>query len=160
MNNLSDKIDFDQRPGTLSQFLTYRIARLHFALNAQAATILSQETDITLGQWRILLMMGTERASTSRELISKSGLDPAIISRTLRSLERSGFVTLTRSEPDRRVLRLALTPAGTKLHDQVLPRMKGRQKMLLQALSTDEAETIFRIIEKLEKAAETKDFDL
>ncbi|MDE0305758.1 MAG: MarR family transcriptional regulator [Albidovulum sp.] len=157
MNNFLKRIDTDQHLVSLSQFLTFRIARLHLALNAQAAAILSRETDITLGQWRMIIMIGTEGVSTSRELIAKSGMDPAIISRTLRSLERAGFVTLARSEPDRRVLRLALTPSGSKLHEQILPKMKARQRMLLNALSPDEAITVFRIIEKLERAAGAKE---
>ena len=142
----------------LTRFLTYRILRLHHALNAQAVAILAEVGGISLGQWRVLAMIGSGGALTARDLARRTGLDPAFISRTMRSLERAGFVRTARSDADRRVVTVELTAEGAELHDRTLPVMQARQEALLQALAPDERDAIFRIIDKLERAARRRGF--
>ncbi len=142
----------------LPQFLSFRIARLHLALNAQATALLAREGEIGLGQWRVISMIGSGAASTTKEVSAKTAMDPAFISRTIRSLEDSGLVTAKRSQHDRRQVTLELTPAGADLYSQILPKMQARQERLLGALQPKERDIIFRIIDKLEIAAESRDF--
>jgi len=137
----------------LAQFLTYRIARLHQALNAQAAAILSEVGGISLGQWRIMVMVGWGGVKTARELTRRTGFDPAFISRTVRSLEDTGLLRTERSRSDRRVVNMQLTAEGAELHDRTLPHMQARQDALLAALAPDERDAIFGIIDKLEREA-------
>ena len=145
-------------PRPLSKFLTYRIARLHHAMNAQAAAILAEVSGISLGQWRVLAVVGSGGAMTARDLAGYSGYDPAFISRTIRSLEVAGLVRTARSDADRRVLTIALTGKGGELYARTLPFMQARQEALLAALAPDERAAVFRIIEKLERAAERREF--
>lgn len=145
-------------PRALTQFLTYRILRLHHALNAQAVAILSEVSGIGLGQWRVLAMVGSGGVMTARELARVTDLDPAFISRTVRSLEAAGLLWTARSDADRRVLKIGPTPDGTKLYARTLPFMQARQEALLDALSPDERAAIFRIIDKLESAAKRRTF--
>lgn len=144
----------------LPQFLSFRIARLHLALNAQATAVLAKEAEIGLGQWRLLSMIGSGAASTTREVSARTGMDPAFVSRTLRSLETAGLVEAKRSQSDRRQINLELTEAGSVLYAKVLPRMQARQENLLRALEPRERDLVFRIIDKLEIAAEVREFDL
>lgn len=144
-------LDATSRP--LAQFLTYRIARLHQALNAQAVSILSEVSGISLGQWRIMVMIGWGGVTTARELTRRTGFDPAFISRTVRSLEDAGLLRTERSRADRRVLNMELTAEGAELHDRTLPYMQARQDALLGALAPEERDAIFGIIDKLELGA-------
>ena len=137
----------------LAQFLTYRVARLHQALNAQAVSILSDVSGISLGQWRVMVMIGWGGVKTARELTRSTGFDPAFISRTVRSLEDAGLLRTERSSADRRVVNMELTEEGAKLHDRTLPHMQARQEALLAALAPEEREAIFGIIDKLELEA-------
>ena len=79
-------------PRPLTQFLTCRILRLHHALDAQAVAILSDISGIGLGQWRVLAMVGAGGVMTARDPARATGLDPAFISRTVRSLEDASLL--------------------------------------------------------------------
>ncbi len=139
-------------------FLTYRIVRLHQAMNAQAVAILQSKCDLTQGQWRVIATIGSGMAAAARDIAIMTNMDPAMISRTLRSLEAQGLVTTHRPDQDRRVLNAELTDAGREIYEKVLPGMQARQERLLSALSPDERAVIFQIIEKLQRAAEKRDF--
>lgn len=141
----------------LTQFLSYRLMRLHSALNAQATAILAGH-GLLLGQWRIIAICGEGVAHTSRDLGKFFGLDPAFVSRTLRSLESAGHVIISRRDTDRRLLFVALTESGQALYETVLPIMQERQQALLDALSEEERAMIFPILDKLETAAERRSF--
>ena len=134
----------------VSQFLTYRLARLHQLLGAQAASILAKAAGLTLGQWRVLSMLASGRATSSRDVCELTRIDPAAVSRTLRSLEEQGRVTLKRDNSDRRRLHIELTPDGRAAFERALPAMRERQARLIEALTEDEIATAFRVIDKLE----------
>ena len=53
---------------------------------------------------------------------------------------------------------LKLTARGAELHDRTLPFMQARQEALLAALAPEERDAIFRIIDKLERAAQRREF--
>ena len=145
-------------PRPLTEFLTYRIVRLHQALNAQAIAVLNEVSGISLSQWRILAMVGSGGALTARDLARSTGFDPALISRTVHALEKAGLVRTARSGADRRVLTVAPTAAGAEIHERTLPIMRARQEALLGALTPEERSAVFRIIDKLERAARQLDF--
>lgn len=42
----------------LSNFLTYRISRVHQKLNVQASKILNDSVGVTLNQWRMIAFIG------------------------------------------------------------------------------------------------------
>lgn len=142
----------------LTEFLTYRVVRLHHALNAQGMDVLNDVAGVTLSQWRVIAMVGSGTATTSRDIARVSVIDPAIISRTVHGLEEAGLLTTSRPADDRRVLQMALTGRGREIYARTLPHMQARQNALLGALSAAEQEMIFGIFDKLEEAAESRDF--
>lgn len=158
MSQIAEISENPSRP--IQQFLTYRLLRAHLALNAQASGVLDQAAGITLGQWRVLAFIGSGDARTSRAVATVSGLDPAQISRSLRSLEQEGLITTDRLPEDRRTLAISLTTTGRQAFDAILPLMQARQQHLLDALSPEERKVIVSALEKLELASERRDFDL
>lgn len=142
----------------LTQFLSYRVVRLHHALNAQALSVLERIAGLTLAQWRVLALVGSGTATTARDIARKSIIDPAMISRTVRGLEDAALLETRRPDSDRRVLDLRLTADGVALYRKTLPYMQARQQGLLEALEPGEREAVFRILEKLELAAERREF--
>ena len=140
------------------RFLSYRVLRAHLALNAQAMDLLDEHAGITLSQWRVMTFVGSGDATTSRAISSAAGLDPAIISRAVKSLEDQGLLGVSRLAEDRRTLSLALTAAGRAIFERTLPVMQARQEALLDALDPAERKAIHGILEKIELAAEKRDF--
>jgi DNA-binding MarR family transcriptional regulator len=140
----------------LTDFLSYRIVRLHQALNNQATTLVDAIAGVSLIQWRVIAMVGSDTARTARELVRKSVIDPAVISRTVRGLEAAGIMESSRSDRDKRVLELNLTPSGQEIYQRTFPKMQMRQAALLVALDPSEQDVIFGILDKLEVAAEKR----
>lgn len=152
----SESAEKPTRP--LKRFLSYRVLRAHFALNAQAMDLLEEHAGITLSQWRVMTFVGVGDATTSRAVAAQAGLDPAIISRALKLLEDQGLMKVSRLPEDRRTLALELTPAGQSIFERTLPIMQARQEALMDALDPAEREMILRCLEKIELAAEQRDF--
>lgn len=143
---------------SLSQFLTYRIARLHFELNAQAIAVLDDVSGLGLSQWRVLAMIASNSATTSVEIVNKMKIDPAIVSRTIRKLEDENLLNTERSSDDRRVVKVSTTQDGQALYEKTVPHMRRRQQILLDSLTSDQQAQIFEIMDRLETAAEIRNF--
>lgn len=140
----------------LSQFLTYRVSRLHGKLNAQATSILSDTVGVTLNQWRMIAFIGGAREITASQLIQHTALDKGMVSRNITSLISAGFVASTPHETDSRVHLLSLTAAGKRIYDKALPRMRKRQADLKSTIAPEDIEAFIRVAEALEKASEDR----
>lgn len=142
----------------LDQLVTYRLSRLYHTMNAQALEVLEKTSGIGIGQWRVLAMLGSERIRTSKELCANMKLDRAFISRTLRSLESEKLVRTERPESNRRILNVELTKKGREIYEKTLPVMRQRHGVLMASLDQNEQQVVFDIIDKLEQAAQIRDF--
>lgn len=146
--------------GAPTGFITFQIARMHNALNAQAADLLSKVAGLTLGQWRILALVAGGHADTARGLTVAAGLDPGFVSRTLSSMEKAGLVQTSRAKQDRRRLEVRVSKKGRKIFDETLPHVYKRQQHLLDALDEDERVQARSIFAKLEGAAQFRDWPI
>ncbi len=142
----------------LRDFLTFRLARLTQALNAQATEVLESQGPIGLTDWRVLAMIAGGGATSARDIVTQTGFDAAQVSRALRHLEDAGLVLTVRDSADRRMRPVRLTARGQALYDRLVPVMQRRQEALLSALSLEEREAIFGIIDKLQDAAALRQF--
>ena len=109
---------------------------------------------ITLPQFDVLSEL--ERASKpmtmselSRELMVSNGNVTGVIDR----LEKSGLVTRTRAEHDRRVQFIALTTVGRKRFDEMARRHEEWLNGLLAELSVEDMTTLQRLLLKARTSA-------
>ncbi|MEO0800192.1 MAG: MarR family winged helix-turn-helix transcriptional regulator [Pseudomonadota bacterium] len=137
----------------LTHFLSFRIARVHAKLNAQAIALLSANAGITLQQWRVLVFLGEKKLNTASALGRAGEIDKALLSRTIKALIADGLVVDRRDPNDGRQVRLLLTSKGRRLRTRMLPIMKQRQRVLLEALNKTERRLIYGALEKLENVA-------
>lgn len=142
----------------LRDVLTFRLARLTQALNAQATEVLDREGPIGLSDWRVLAIVAGGGAQSARDIVTQTGFDAAQVSRALRHLEDGGLVLTVRDSADRRMRPVRLTPRGHALYDRIVPIMQRRQEALLNALSEAEQAAIFGIVDKLQDAAAMREF--
>jgi DNA-binding MarR family transcriptional regulator len=140
------------------RFVTYRVLRLHLAMNAQSEEILARVAQISLAQWRVLSMVGGG-VTTSRGVVTASGFDPGYISKNIRKLELAGMITAERLPEDRRTLALQLTDKGAEIYERTFPIMQARQEAMLGSLTSAERDVVFNIIDKLEIATEQREFE-
>ena len=96
----------------------------------------SSLADLTLHQWRALVVIG--RAGTIRvgEVAMQIGTALSATSRLLSRLERRGYVTSARDENDRRVTNVQLTPLGEQVRVAVLKR---RRQLMQDALRNEQS---------------------
>jgi DNA-binding MarR family transcriptional regulator len=92
----------------------------------------SSPADLTLHQWRALVVIG--RAGTIRvgEVALQIGTALPATSRLLSRLERRGYLTSTRDEKDRRAINVRLSPSGELVRIAVIER---RRQLMQDALA-------------------------
>lgn len=138
----------------LSEFLTYRMARVQAKLNAMGNRLVQERCGLTLAQWRILLLVSMNEGSTSSDLTRSSAMDKGLFSRKVKSMVDSGLVSSKQDEDDSRVYRLSLTDAGKLIMQDLLPYMQGKQVELINRLTEDELKHMRSALEKIERAIE------
>lgn len=105
---------------------------------------------LTEAQWKPLLRMYlSEDASNVAALARGCMLDSGAMTRMLDRLEAKNLCRRVRSQEDRRVVNLELTPEGRTAAAQV-PAVLGRvQSAALQGLSCEEVDTLRRLLRRL-----------
>ena len=81
---------------------------------AQGVELQLANAALTHAQWMPVLKLHLGHANTVAELARECHLDAGAMTRMLDRLEAKGLCTRSRSETDRRVVNIALTPAGSQ----------------------------------------------
>ena len=110
---------------------------------------LLDDQDLTAVQVLPLLAIGDGRVGTAAELARLIGTDPAAATRMLDRLEAKELVCRTRCPNDRRVVRLALTPAGKRLADRLPYVMSDVLNRHLTGFSRVEFEHLRALLRRL-----------
>ena len=76
---------------------------------------------VRVPDWRVLGLLYSRRGLSMSEVADAAAIDPTTLSRTVAQLVRAGFLTRLTRVGDKRVTRLALTAAGTRLVERILP---------------------------------------
>jgi DNA-binding MarR family transcriptional regulator len=109
---------------------------------------------LTISQLKILMLLARHSAMTGGELARKLGVGLATSSGMIDRLVAQDLVARTEDQHDRRVRRIGLTRAGSKLIGGIIDAGQGRMRTLLSRLSAEELEVILRATVLLVKAAE------
>jgi DNA-binding MarR family transcriptional regulator len=142
----------------LQLFITYRLSMLSGKLNRQANRVLKKAGNLRVPEWRILALLNLHGEMNGSRIADLVNVDPGLVSRSLRALEARGLIATRRSDDDRRNALTSLTAAGRTLHAKVLPAMQRRQQYLLSVLTADERAALLRITDKLQIAADVREF--
>lgn len=150
------EIDASDLP--VQQFLTYRVQALTHRLNRQAMHILERQASLRLPEWRCLTFIhecgGQHGKASLFEVAEITGMDRGLVTRSVQGLVEKGHVLTERDGQDRRVVHAALTRQGYELFCRLLPLMRNRQLYLLDALSLHDRKAVYRILDRLNAAAE------
>ena len=141
----------------ISGAIPFRLARLNVVLNAQAQATLSQASELSLSQWRIFFLVHHLQPVTSKIINNLTLIDPAVISRSAKSLHDAGLIALQRNSQDQRERVMGLTPQGRTLMERLGPMMADRRLQLDNALTEEEHRMLDSIIGKLEHQAAVSD---
>lgn len=92
----------------------------------------SAATDLTLPQWRAMVVIGRGSGIRVGDAAARIGISLPSASRLIRRLEDRGYVSTERDESDRRGTLVRLTPEGQRVRAAVINR---RRELMTAALS-------------------------
>ncbi|CUH74684.1 Multidrug resistance operon repressor [Tritonibacter multivorans] len=144
----------------LEQRISYRLQRIGTLLTTQVVGILKSSGDLTLNQWRLLDFVKGRDGGSAHELAKRGYVDKATMSRASADLMKRGYIEVSPNPSDRRASRLYLTDKGRAALAATDPLMRARQQALLSAITPEEKETLFRVLDKLEAAVTEKDREI
>ena len=116
---------------------------------------LFQDTELTFSQWTTLVALHSG-ISTAGDLAHNICHDAGSLTRLIDQMVERGLVSRQRSESDRRVVSLALTPRGSSLVEALAPRVMHFWNKLLSGFSHQEIDTLIALLTRLVIVAEGK----
>ena len=128
---------------------TYHLVSLANQISAQSSQAYRAEFGLGVMEWRCLAFIALEEEISAAGICELSKIDKALVSRTLKKLESLGYVE--RSSANVRPRPLRLTPAGNRLHDDMLERAIAGERNLRSNLSARETSEFLRIAIKMQR---------
>lgn len=104
---------------------------------------------LTHAQWMPVLKLHLGHASTVAELARECHLDAGAMTRMLDRLEAKGLCTRSRSESDRRVVNIALTPLGSQAASEIPAVLCQVLNAHLSGLSPDEFTQLKSLLQRV-----------
>lgn len=141
---------------TASRSLGFLVRRAHKLMNQQAEQMFAGR-DLTLSQWVVLKLIDEGRVATPGEAARMLGHNTGATTRLVDHLESHGLLERRREAGDRRMVGLALTPAGksmAKAWDGEMDRFFGE---LLAEFSPAEVEALIDLMSRLVDRLEARD---
>lgn len=122
-------------PHGIDDLLLYRISHLLAVAGSMVIRLCEGRFGITRREWRIVALLAQEDGLLSSQLADRANLDRARTSRAITSLVGKKIVRRETGQGDRRQARLALTPSGRSLYEQLFPLVREINLALLQPLA-------------------------
>lgn len=133
----------------------YLVRRTSNLMLPQLEELFADES-LTFSQWTVLMALREWGHSTSAELARDICHDAGSLTRILDELEQRDLIARARSETDRRVVSLSMTPQGLALVETLLPRVVAHWNELLGDFSHLEIKQLIKLLTRVTQAAEDK----
>lgn len=104
---------------------------------------------ITTLQWSALSSIHLDRGNTCAELAREIAYDKGATTRLVDALEQRGWVTRRRDADDRRIVNLALTPAGVDITERCRKRVIRRWNGWLSDWKETEVSQLIQLLQRL-----------
>nr|WP_189986305.1 MarR family winged helix-turn-helix transcriptional regulator [Streptomyces capoamus] len=133
------------RTGKVSHAI-FRVARLHRMLAGQ----LLRRAGLHPGQELVMMHLWEQGPQRQTDLVRLLDSDAATMTRTIRRLERAGFVRRRPSPTDKRAALIEVTPAGHALRTSVERLWAELEAHTLGDLGPEDQDTALRVLERFE----------
>lgn len=131
----------------LATYLPLHIAILADTMRATGQTAYGSVMR-TSGISRMVLVLHLHPDTTQVELCRITGADKALVSRTLKVLQKEGLVV---TEPVGKRHKYRLSQAGLALHAKLLPIAQKRQRVLVEGFTNTEIASLVEMIQRLQR---------
>ena len=133
--------------------LAVSVFRLSRLLKSQVTRVVSQDKDINLVSWRILIGLWTNASATQRELVDFTKAEQAQLSRVLKQMEARGLIQAKPDPKDRRARVFTMTAKGKEKFQALLPFVADYADAVDAALDDVEKRQFFEMCEKIAHAS-------
>jgi DNA-binding MarR family transcriptional regulator len=123
-----------------------------------AASIAAVDHDVTVPQWRVLVMVDTRGPLNLAAVAAGLDVNPSNASRICDRLIRAGFLDRRESPYDRRNITLSLTAPGRRLVTKVVRHRRSAITRVLRGMDPDDRDLLATAFDRFAAAAgETAD---
>lgn len=136
----------------LFAFLPFRLNRLAAEVSAALAGEYQERYGLDIPGWRILATLGFRGDACTAQFIAQcTRTHKSTISRAVTALLARGLIERVENEDDRREFRLRLTAEGRALYEELVPRLKRKEREILSCLSIQERAALETALGKIER---------
>ena len=135
----------------LEHFLPYRLSVLSNRVSGAIARVYSERFGLGVTEWRVMAVLGRYPDLSAGEVAQRTAMDKVAVSRAVAGLVDAGRVERETHGDDRRRSVLRLTVAGHAIHDAVAPLALAFERRLLDGMTADEREVLFRLLDRLDE---------
>jgi DNA-binding MarR family transcriptional regulator len=129
--------------------LMHQLARTFWAFKQVFASAMG----ISVAELGILALLDERDGLTQQELTTTLRVDPSMITRTVKEMERAhGWITRARDPHDNRLMRVYLTDTGRQRAASLPEHARGLEDRLTRVLSDDERAELWRMLRAIEFA--------
>jgi DNA-binding MarR family transcriptional regulator len=145
----TDRVPEKRRTSPAHHSFIYKIGILRRLLDRYSGPTLTQQSGLTLAEWRVLTNLYSSSPTTSRQLCLRLRTDKAEVSRACAGLIKRSCASRRIDPHDRRSALIVITPRGERLHDAIVPLRQALQKELEAPLRKAEVVELHRILDTL-----------
>ncbi len=136
-------------PGSDSRVDAYvRLVRVADKVFAEVSRGLAQH-GVTATQFSALKALCYKGPLNQKELAKSILKSSGNVTMVIGNMERDGFVTRTRSDSDRRVFQVEVTPMGRELFEALYPEHLARIRKSMSGLDPKAADLLSELLERL-----------
>lgn len=135
--------------GRLEDFIPFKLAVVANRISQSIGHIFETRFNIQMPEWRVLMTLYAYGELPFHELVARTSMDKARVSRAQRRLVDLRMIVTEVDAKDGRKLRLSITEAGSRICTQILPAAAAREAWFLEALTEEEHQQFDIILDKL-----------
>ena len=133
----------------LDEFIPYKLAIVANRMSQSIDRLFETRLNIRMPEWRIMMALNACGGLMFSEVVHRTRMDKARVSRAQRRLVDLELVNSVNDPADGRKVILSLTPKGQKMCASVVPQVAERQAWYLAALDDHEHRQLHMILDKL-----------
>lgn len=135
--------------GSLEDFIPFKLAVVANRVSQSIGHLFETQFNLQIPEWRILMALYAYGDLVFNEVVDKTSMDKARVSRAQRRLVDLNMIKTSDDPTDGRKVILALTPTGVKRCSDILPAAAEREAWFLAALNDEEHHQLDVILDKL-----------
>ena len=140
--------------GKLEDFIPYKLSVVANRVSQSIGRLFETQFNIQVPEWRILMALYAYDHLVFNEVVERTSMDKARVSRAQRRLVDLGLIDSVNDPTDGRKVILSLTRKGEKMCRDILPEAAKREAWYLAVLDEQEHRKLDVILDKLMKRSQ------